>query len=59
LNNASIIAARMYRYRLSDFETVFMHYDDDIVASIAAITDAIRNNPGVDPYQLVLELVSE
>jgi len=58
LNNASIIAARIYRNRLRDFETLFMHHDGNIVASITAIADAITENPGVDPYQLVLELAS-
>ena len=59
LNNASIIAARIYRRRLSVFETVLTYFHGEIAASIAAITDAIRNNPGVEPYQVVRGLVSE
>ncbi len=59
LNNASVIAARIYRVGLADFDAVLRHFDGDIGASVAAITDAVAANPSADPYHLVAELVSE
>ncbi len=59
LNNASIIAARIYRTRLTVFDEIFVRHGGDIAVSVAAITAAVTKNPGVDPYQVLVELASK
>jgi len=58
LNNASVIAARIYRTNLASFEVVFRELDNDVRRTVATIAAAVRENPGIDPFQLVDEFES-
>ena len=58
LNNASVIAARLYRTNLASFDLVFYELDSDLRRTVATIAATVRANPGTDPFQLVDELES-
>jgi predicted aminopeptidase len=56
LNNASIIAARLYRTKLKSFETVLVGRDGDLRAAVEEIVLAVESAPGRDPFDVVAEL---
>jgi predicted aminopeptidase len=58
LNNARVVAARLYRTRLDLFERVFQARGRDVEAAIADILEAFRGDERPDPY-LVLERLGE
>jgi predicted aminopeptidase len=53
LNNASVIAARIYRTKLVLFDAVFLKLDGDLARTVAAIATRIRGNASSDPFQLL------
>ncbi len=59
LNNASVIAARLYRSKLDRFDAVFAKLDRDLRRTIAVIVATVQDHPGVDPFQLLEELEFE
>jgi len=58
LNNASVIAARIYRSNLSSFDALYRQLDCDVAQTVMALASAISRNPGTDPYQILAELTS-
>jgi len=50
LNNASIIATRIYRTRLALFEAWFVQNDGDLRAAVQRLADAIEASPAADPF---------
>lgn len=60
LNNATVVAARIYRTRLGVFDRVLAHTGGDIRAAVRAIGEAVRANAGGsgDPFAAVERLTS-
>ncbi len=51
LNNAVVIAQRLYRMNLNLFEEVYVHTNADLRETIRAIQIRVFTQPGQDPYQ--------
>jgi predicted aminopeptidase len=51
LNNAVVIAQRLYRMRLNLFEEVYVHSNADLKEAIRAIQIRVFTHPGQDPYE--------
>ena len=56
LNNATVIAARIYRTRLDLFESLFQRANT-VRASVERLAAAIGGRPGTDPYVVLEELL--
>lgn len=56
LNNARIIAARLYRTRLDLFDRALEARSGDLRAATAAIVAAVRGAAGRDPFEVTEEL---
>jgi predicted aminopeptidase len=54
LNNARLVAVRLYYHRLDLFEAALQRHDQDLPAAIQAITDAVRGSK--DPYSVLAHL---
>ena len=53
INNAQIVAARIYRTRLDLFEQWYQRHDHDIGRSVAALRDLMRDVPGDSAYAVL------
>jgi predicted aminopeptidase len=51
LNNAFVIAQRLYRMNLNLFDEVYVHSKADLRETIRAIQVRVFTEPGTDPYQ--------
>lgn len=51
LNNAVVIAQRLYRMNLNLFEEIYLHSRADLRETIRAIQVRVFTQPGKDPYQ--------
>jgi predicted aminopeptidase len=51
LNNAVVIAQRLYRMNLNLFEEIYLHSNADLKETIRAIRVRVFTQPGKDPYQ--------
>src|SRR6266446_2999845 len=51
LNNAVVIAQRLYRMNLNLFEEVYVHSKADLKETIRAIQVRVFTQPGTDPYK--------
>jgi len=51
LNNAVVIAQRLYRMNLNLFDEIYLQNNADIAESIRAIEVRVFTQPGQDPYQ--------
>jgi predicted aminopeptidase len=51
LNNAVVIAQRLYRMNLNLFEEVYVHSNADLKETIRAIQLRVFTQPGQDPYE--------
>ena len=51
LNNAVVIAQRLYRMNLNLFEEVYLHSNADLKETIRAIQIRVFTQPGQDPYE--------
>jgi predicted aminopeptidase len=51
LNNAVVIAQRLYRMNLNLFDEIYLQNDADIAETIRAIEMRVFTQPGQDPYQ--------
>ena len=51
LNNAVVIAQRLYRMNLNLFDEIYLQNDADIAETIRAIEVRVFTQPGEDPYQ--------
>jgi predicted aminopeptidase len=51
LNNAVVIAQRLYRMRLNLFEEVYVHANADLKEAIRAIQIRVFTQPGRDPWE--------
>src|SRR6059036_1332648 len=51
LNNAVVIAQRLYRMNLNLFEDVYVHSKADLKETIRAIQVRVFTQPGQDPYE--------
>src|SRR5881396_188251 len=51
LNNAVVIAQRLYRMNLNLFEEIYVHSNADLKETIRAIQVRVFTQPGKDPYQ--------
>src|ERR1051326_1378374 len=51
LNNAVVIAQRLYRMNLNLFEEVYVHANANLRETIRAIQVRVFTQPGQDPYQ--------
>ncbi len=51
LNNAVVIAQRLYRMNLNLFEEIYVHSNADLKETIRAIQVRVFTQPGRDPYQ--------
>jgi len=51
LNNAVVIAQRLYRMNLNQFEEVYVHTNANLRETIRAIQVRVFTQPGQDPYQ--------
>ena len=51
LNNAVVIAQRLYRMNLNQFEEVYVHSRADLRETIRTIQVRVFTEPGQDPYQ--------
>ncbi len=57
LNNASLIAARIYRTRLELFDRLYLHAGNDVRQAVRALAGAIEAAHGSDPYSVLEDLV--
>jgi predicted aminopeptidase len=53
INNASVIAARIYRTKLESFDAVYYQLYGNLEVTITAIATMVHENPGAEPYQLL------
>ncbi len=53
LNNASLLAARIYLTDISDFDRLLERFDGDLRATVRAITQAIAQRGDRDPFAVV------
>jgi predicted aminopeptidase len=51
LNNAVVIAQRLYRMNLNQFEEVYVHTRADLKETIRTIQIRVFTQPGQDPYE--------
>jgi len=51
LNNAVVIAQRLYRQGLNLFEEAYLRHDADLVRTLHAIQVRVLTEPGRDPYE--------
>lgn len=51
LNNAVVIAQRLYRMNLNLFDEIYLQNDADIAETVHAIEVRVFTQPGQDPYQ--------
>jgi len=51
LNNAVVIAQRLYRMNLNLFEEIYVHSGANLTETIRAIQLRVFTQPGTDPYQ--------
>src|SRR5437016_2113509 len=51
LNNAVVIAQRLYRMNLNLFEEIYVHSGANLTETIRAIPLRVFTQPGTDPYQ--------
>jgi len=51
LNNAVVIAQRLYRMNLNLFEEVYVHSNADLKETIRTIQIRVFTQPGQDPYE--------
>ena len=51
LNNAVVIAQRLYRMNLNLFDEIYVHSNADLRETIRAIQVRVFTQPGQDPYQ--------
>ena len=51
LNNAVVIAQRLYRMNLNLFEEIYVHSGANLTETIRAIQLRVFTQPGADPYQ--------
>src|SRR2546421_9733801 len=51
LNNAVVIAQRLYRMNRDTFEDVYVHSNADLKETIRAIQVRVFTQPGQDPYE--------
>ena len=51
LNNAVVIAQRLYRMNLNQFEEIYLHANANLREAIRAIQVRVFTQPGEDPYQ--------
>ena len=58
LNNASIIAARIYRTKLDRFDAVYDQFDRNLRRTVVAIVAAVEQSPSGDPFQELEDLRS-
>ncbi|UCG84943.1 MAG: aminopeptidase [Gemmatimonadota bacterium] len=58
LNNASVIAAQIYRTNLASFDILYHRLDCDVARTVAALTTAIQRDPAADPYQTLAQLMA-
>jgi predicted aminopeptidase len=56
MNNASIIAARLYRTKLAIFDAVLEKHAGDVRETVRRIAQAIRRASGRDPFEVIVEL---
>lgn len=57
LNNATVVAARVYHMRLDLFDRVLAAQGGDLRRTVSAIVQAVKNDPRRDPYRAVEALV--
>ena len=56
MNNASLLAARIYREDLGLFDRILAAHDQDLRRAVANIRDAVTASDGADPFAVVHEL---
>jgi len=56
LNNASVLAARIYMSDLEVFDRALVRFGGDLRATVAAMRDAVAAREGLDPFAVVREL---
>jgi predicted aminopeptidase len=59
LNNASVVASRLYRTRLTLFETLWEAVDGDLRRAVRELADAIERDRGRDPFDVLSAISSE
>jgi len=58
LNNASVVAARIYRTRLARFEELLVASGGEVREAVRRIVGGIRASPGAEPYGVLAGLLS-
>lgn len=56
INNATVIAGRIYRTRLTLFDSVFVAQGGDVRTAVATMVQAVKAAPGKDPYEALQRL---